>query len=231
MGQRPTAAVWDRTWASSRYGIDPMTRTIAAELFNTVPVAGRTVLELGCGSGRLSYLAKLAGATQVTLVDFSEAALRRAEGLMAGLPNVTFINADLTTLELPRRFDVVFSSGVVEHFRGSQLDDCIRAHVTNSKDHVAIIVPTTPHLNSVRCRLPWIVRKYGWQRPMRLRPLKPLLARHGANVLVARRFYALYGVPLLGNCPGFLRATRVFDNWFGGLLLVAGRVVHSKDRT
>ena len=69
-------------------------------------LAGKRVLELGCGTGTLS--AELAStASHVTAVDFSEAMLRIARDRFGHVPNLEFVAADLRELALDGRFDVV----------------------------------------------------------------------------------------------------------------------------
>lgn len=93
-------------------------------------ISGRTVLDLGCGSGRYSIALGTLGAKKVTAVDYQAKSYRRAETYCAehGLP-VSFREADV--LELPfddRSFDFVFCNGVLHHTRSWQaaLDEYFR---------------------------------------------------------------------------------------------------------
>src|SRR5207244_2969909 len=71
-------------------------------------LAGRRVLDAGCGGGRYTKVAGEAGATVVG-IDHSSA-VDRAAALCAHLPNVSFAQADLKKLPLePASFDVAFS--------------------------------------------------------------------------------------------------------------------------
>ena len=77
-------------------------------------LAGKLVLDGGCGGGRYSRLAGSHGA-RVFGVDLS-AAVDKAASLCAGLPDVCIIQADLLDLPLPDAvFDMVFSIGVLHH--------------------------------------------------------------------------------------------------------------------
>lgn len=76
-------------------------------------MAGKRVLDAGCGGGRYSKLAAEAGA-EVIAVDHSSA-VEKASRLCGENP-VTFLQADLKKLPLePASFDLVFSIGVMHH--------------------------------------------------------------------------------------------------------------------
>jgi len=70
------------------------------------------VLEGGCGGGQhTGFVAAVA--QSVTAVDLNTIDIAR--GRNARFQNIDFEEADLTTLDLGRRFDVVFSIGVIHH--------------------------------------------------------------------------------------------------------------------
>lgn len=64
--------------------------------------AAKTLLDVGCGTG--SHLQYLKNSFDVVGVDISEGLLRQAR---IKLPDVTFVQADMSNFELSRRFDVV----------------------------------------------------------------------------------------------------------------------------
>jgi SAM-dependent methyltransferase len=77
-------------------------------------LAGRLVLDAGCGGGRYTRLATRHGA-RVVGVDLSSA-VERAAALCAEWPRVVIVQADLLDLPLAERvFDFVFSIGVLHH--------------------------------------------------------------------------------------------------------------------
>src|SRR5262249_5048721 len=80
---------------------------IRPELSRLVAAGGRTVLDLGCGTGpRLPFLSE--HFNHVFAVDFAEGMLDRARQRCKGLDNVRFLRAAMTDLSaLPGKFDVV----------------------------------------------------------------------------------------------------------------------------
>ncbi len=92
-------------------------------------LAGRKVLDAGCGGGRYSKVAGEAGATVIG-ADHSTA-VNRASRLCAHLPSVSFVQADLKHLPLPKaEFDLVFSIGVMHHdVQTRAVFDAVAKHV------------------------------------------------------------------------------------------------------
>ena len=76
-------------------------------------VAGKKVLDLGCGTGRHAIPLAKAGAS-VTGVDFSDEMLAVARENAAGT-DVTFINAELGAVPLEDQFDLILCSLVLSH--------------------------------------------------------------------------------------------------------------------
>lgn len=83
------------------------------------PVRGRSVLELGCGTGHYASLLERAGA-RVVAVDASPSMVERAraKGLDARV-------GDVSSLALPERFGLVLAAGLVEFLE--QPEPCFRA--------------------------------------------------------------------------------------------------------
>ena len=98
--------------------------------------AGGTVLELGCGTGRVSIPIAQAG-MDVVGVDSSSAMLTRAreKSLEAGTPNLKLLQADMRDFDMSSKFDLV-----IIPFRGFlsllSVDDEIRT-LMNIRRHLA----------------------------------------------------------------------------------------------
>jgi ubiquinone/menaquinone biosynthesis C-methylase UbiE len=85
--------------------------------------AGAEVLEYGCGVGRWT-LPILRRAATVLGIDFSEVMLNHARARIdaAGFASACrLIRADVTTLSLEQRFDLVFGVTVLQHVAGDEL--------------------------------------------------------------------------------------------------------------
>src|SRR3954465_3353808 len=110
------AASFGRQW--NRYDVARPEEDEATFLVKTgidpAALAGRLVLDAGCGGGRYARLAARHGA-RVVGVDLSTA-VEKAAALCADLPGVAIVQADLLDLPLAEaRFDAAFSIGVLHH--------------------------------------------------------------------------------------------------------------------
>jgi SAM-dependent methyltransferase len=94
-------------WDLHAYGSEQLDWPQAVYLRLLRPaLAGKRVLELGCGSGYLSG-ALANSAREVTAVDFSEAMLERARARFGGVGHLQFVHADVLNLDLGQQFDVL----------------------------------------------------------------------------------------------------------------------------
>jgi len=77
---------------------------------------GKTVLELGCGTGEVAAGLGLFGA-RVIAVDLSFSSIEKGLGLKKkyGLDSVSFVQGDLFLFDPKEKFDVVLSLGVLHH--------------------------------------------------------------------------------------------------------------------
>ncbi len=87
----------------------------------------KAVLEAGCGGGQ--HAAMIAPyARQITAVDLNTVDIAKEK--LISFHNITFIEADIATMNLREEFDIVFSIGVVHH------TDSPDKTVTNLKRHL-----------------------------------------------------------------------------------------------
>jgi ubiquinone/menaquinone biosynthesis C-methylase UbiE len=100
-------------------------------------VAGRDVLELGCGAGYYTRVLLAAGARHVWAVDLSER-------MLAQLPQqgVTPLLADATAVEPGRKFDLLLSAGMLEFVPDPVAALHNAARLANSGARLAILYPT-----------------------------------------------------------------------------------------
>jgi len=86
--------------------------------FTPEEVAGRSVLDAGCGTGIFSIIFANQGAGRVTGIDISEGSLGTARGLKEkfGLDSAEFMKQDMLDLPFPdASFDIVWAWGTVHH--------------------------------------------------------------------------------------------------------------------
>jgi SAM-dependent methyltransferase len=78
-------------------------------------IAGKVVLDAGCGMGRYLRIAAESPARLIVGVDLSLAIVAARE-LTAGRPNVSIVRGDLLRLPFaPGSFDLIYSLGVIDH--------------------------------------------------------------------------------------------------------------------
>jgi SAM-dependent methyltransferase len=132
--------VWDRVWADNPVTSDYSLKYLdfIGELEGTLP-AGSRVLEAGCGTGQT--LACFSRRHETVGLDIS----RRALGLarrQCGSP----VLGDLFAMPFrDNSFDLVYNSGVIEHFREPENLRAIEemARITRREGTVIIIVPNS----------------------------------------------------------------------------------------
>lgn len=108
--QRPSEE-WHEQWSMFKDSTEFLFREWLSPV-RPEDFAGLSVLEGGCGGGQHTEMMS-AFAHHVTAVDLNTSDLARERN--RGRANVSFVAADLGTMQLPERFDAVVSVGVVHH--------------------------------------------------------------------------------------------------------------------
>ncbi len=178
---------WNRAWSNVPLWWVILWRGYK-KLLKEVDLKSPKIIELGCGSGRTSLaLAKLFNG-EVTLVDNSKAAIRKAKQTFYNQNvNTKFIIGDLFSLKLEGGYDLVHSEGLIEHFKERQLNELVKLHssLCNPEGYVIIFAPTLSKTYKIwrfiQERLG--VWYYGDEKPMLEGELKTLCERNGLKVL------------------------------------------------
>lgn len=216
----PRPETWDAVWKEKKLTEPgPMGRRIYQEIRRQIDPAGCEVLELGCGCGELLRQAADDHARKVIGVDASSQALALAAQMLQGL-NHQLIGKNFFDLPEEPLADIVWSSGVVEHFSGDRLLQIMQLHRRLSRNHVVVVVPAGPHWNDIRMRQKKTLAKFGWQRPLTTRTLRNLGRRAGLKTLGVRRFmveYCVDSITLRKNLFSLRTRWPKIDQWFGGL--------------
>lgn len=108
----------------------------------------KTLLEVGCGSsGWLPYFVRRYNLT-VSGIDYSEVGCRIAEENLKilKLKYDTIMCEDIFQMELAKKYDIIFSYGVIEHFE--MPEDVVRILVSLLNEN-GIVITVVPNLNGV----------------------------------------------------------------------------------
>lgn len=121
-------------------------------LLGKEPLKGRKVLEMGCGTGLDSIQMGMRGA-KLSFMDLSEEALKIVRKNLKGLKmKGETIKADFFKHRHRPVYDIVHSTGTVEHFTGKLRQEAINIHAKSLKPGgVAVII--VPHTFSPAYRL------------------------------------------------------------------------------
>ena len=110
---------------------------------NNISGSFKSVLELGCGFGRISQLllTNYNNITEYLAVDISPDQIENAKSLLAStkLPNqvkLDFLVSDIQSLKLDKEYDLVILSEVLLHILPSDIDTIIKKLITLSKKHI-----------------------------------------------------------------------------------------------
>jgi SAM-dependent methyltransferase len=204
--QRDWLAFWSRQ-EEPRYGTDQpeFVRNHGREISILLgDPAGKSVLELGCGSGTLYQVLGFDRSSVYRGVDFSQSML---EAFRAAHPGVEVICGDASLYRDSNRYDIVFSNQVVQYFDRPMFG----RHVANARAMLA------PGGRFFVCSAPWKSARTSYHlQPMNGRPMRYLreLSLLGLSY---------FGVDRIGNWYSygdFRRVARLngFDVQFFGCL-------------
>ncbi len=114
-------------------------RAFAKFINKHYPVAGKTVCEIGVGSGlTMSYLKKM-GAKKCVGLDYSQESIKMAKDAN---PDCEFVFADAFNNNLPdKQFDIIYSLGLLEHYNKDEQRALIAEQKRLAKECVFIEVP------------------------------------------------------------------------------------------
>ena len=204
MPQENAKNVWDEgRWADvEEIEFDFMTNYIMEHVLSAISPTGKTTVELGSGTGRLSYLMLKNGARKVTMVDSSKKAIELATSLFQKEdPNsYEVVESDIFQFKQDQQYDIVFSSGVIEHFTGVKRFEIIKKH-TDLASHCSIILhPSNTLYQRFFSVFPPAVKLYGFARPYPISEMNDYLKRiREVQDYSHKQFYLFYSVPLVHN--------------------------------
>ena len=111
---------------------------------NGISGSFNSVLELGCGFGRITklLLTNYNNITDYFTVDISPDQIENAKTLISStkLPNdevkINFLVSDIQSLKLDKQYDLVILSEVLLHILPTEIDSIIKKIISSSKKHI-----------------------------------------------------------------------------------------------
>lgn len=115
-----------------------------------------SIIELGCGTGKNSLkMSKIYG-SKISLIDNCNLILRRAKkNFEKNNVKANFILKNVFKINTKKRYDLVLSDGLIEHFTGSKRKKLFKIHKSLMKDggYLLFFVPLSSSLY-------WFSRKF-----------------------------------------------------------------------
>jgi ubiquinone/menaquinone biosynthesis C-methylase UbiE len=180
---------WETLWQEKKADVQQVYSNegrILQQLLRVCDLRGKSVLEVGAGTGRDSFPLIEHGAKVVQL-DYSVNSLQILKNLSEELRvQSNIVGGD--TFQLPFRdetFDVVFHQGLLEHFRYPQASALLKENIRVLKTGGILLVdvPQRYHLYTLAKHLLMALDKWfgGWERSFSVRELKSRLQELGLS--------------------------------------------------
>ncbi|MBN1918674.1 MAG: class I SAM-dependent methyltransferase [Verrucomicrobia bacterium] len=179
---RDDERLWDAVWAERRF-VSDYERAFLRELRRQAPEAA-LVLEAGCGCAGILKRMLNGGRWRAAVgLDLSEEGLALAAKERPD--TLHLVQGDLFRLPFDAgTFDLVYNSGVIEHFDDEKLEEALRAmaRVTRPGGRVLAVVPNAACL-WYRWAKAWLIRRgrwrFGFERHLSARAMRRFARRIG----------------------------------------------------
>jgi SAM-dependent methyltransferase len=152
-------------------------------------------LELGAGTGQLSKLLYTADKVkEINVVDSSPTAVKYMLDYFKdnNISNYHIYNTSIhnfANMVPQRKYGIVMSSGLIEHFKDDKLNDICKIHKYLSYSYVVIIVPADNPENNAEALTEKHIKKYGYEKPMNEKQLDNLFEDNIFKHVYSERFY------------------------------------------
>lgn len=174
---------WKRQWAQVPIWWMILWRAYR-RLLKGIKLENPEIIELGSGSGRTTLALAKEYRGKPTLVDSSRAAMIVAKNLFKR-ENVQalFLCQDLSSVDPNKKFDLVHSEGLIEHFSDAEMDRMIRLHanLVKTEGYVIIFVPTPSNTYKIWRTIQEVfgIWYYGEEKPLTSQQLIRRCQRNG----------------------------------------------------
>jgi 2-polyprenyl-3-methyl-5-hydroxy-6-metoxy-1,4-benzoquinol methylase len=152
-------------------------------------------LELGAGTGQLSkILYQIDKVMEINMVDSSASSIKYMIDSMTHeqIKNYNLFNISINNfanIHSDKKYDIVFSSGLIEHFKDNDLKTLCTIHKHLSSNYVVIIVPADNPENNAQAKTEKHKKKYGYEKPMNEKELDFLFIDNIFKHVYSERFY------------------------------------------
>jgi len=182
---------WTSVWAGS-FGLPTKIHHFRVfssykKILDELNIKNPHIIELGCGTGELTArIMKRYGGT-AALVDNNESAMKLASANFERHKlRFEFLKTDILKLKTKKKYDIVHSEGLIEHFSGNDQKEIIEAHrrCVSEKGFALISVPRRIWYYDIWRGLAEKTGKwpFGDESPMDASELKSLLEQNRFSV-------------------------------------------------
>ena len=100
------------------------------------------IIEFGSGTGYTNrWLCKRFNVSRLSMVDLNNRMLELSKETLASVDCRTdFINEDFFSIECDKKYDIVHSQGVIEHFEDKKRHELLRKHCASTKENGYCII-------------------------------------------------------------------------------------------
>jgi len=191
---------WNRFWSKHNFNSIflkahyNITFHIYKEFLDFIKIKDPEILELGCGTGELTIRIIERYGGKATLIDNSTEAIKiSTNNLKKHNIKSSILKKDLFKFKPKKKFDLVHSDGLIEHFVDDKQKEVIRVHkrLVKNKGFIIFCVPRpTWYYKLFR----WLVERknkwpFGYEKPLNKKELRALLKSCGLNVVKTSEYF------------------------------------------
>ncbi len=200
---------WEKQWSTwekfyhspTRLLVDWVLNRTFKKLLENIMIKDGKILGLGSGTGSTTMIiAKIVKAREVVFVDCEEKALEISKKLLtdSGLSiKASFLQKDVLSLKLNKKFEIVHSEGLIEHFYEDERILAFKKHVDFCQEG-GIIVIFVPFDGVVYRLLTWFMGKLKkWpykEEPFSKKEIRQLCQRFNLEILKETTLFHELGV-------------------------------------
>lgn len=135
----------------------------------------KNALEIGAGTGFCADFFAKKKHLKLTLLDNDKKIIKRLKNTH---PDKQIVHADILQFETQQKWDLVYSLGVIEHFKDNDREKVITMHKKLSSNYVLIAVPVDSFIRR-KILNPIIERQIGYEKLYRKHELKKEMVAAG----------------------------------------------------